>query len=185
MNLSTRNLVDRGLATTLRELLAKWSLSASALQLEITESAVIDEARRATAALEELSSLGIRLAIDDFGTGYSSLTYLKRLPVSEIKIDKSFVANMLNSREDAVIVRSTIELARNLGLETTAEGVEDESVCRQLTAWGCDFAQGFRLGRPVRASEMIVDTARGGFVRGSAFEGGREGLAQAGRTVAP
>ena len=185
VNISTRNLVDRGLAATLRELLAKWDLSASVLQLEITESAVIDEARRATAALEELSSLGIRLAIDDFGTGYASLTYLKRLPVSEIKVDKSFVANMLKSREDAVIVRSTIELARNLGLETTAEGVEDENVCRQLTAWGCDFAQGFWLGRPVRASEMIVETARGRFARASTFAGGREGLAQAARTVAP
>jgi len=165
VNLSTRNLVDRGLAATLRELLGKWGLSASALQLEITESALIDEARRATAALEELSSLGIRLAIDDFGTGYSSLTYLKRLPVSEIKIDKSFVANMLNSREDAVIVRSTIELARNLGLETTAEGVEDESICRQLTAWGCDFAQGFLLGRPVQGADVIREADRGRFLR--------------------
>jgi diguanylate cyclase (GGDEF)-like protein len=180
VNLSTRNLVDRGLAPTLRDLLGKWGLSASALQLEITESAVIDEARRATTALEELSALGIRLAIDDFGTGYSSLTYLKRLPVAEIKIDKSFVANMSNSREDAVIVRSTIELARNLGLETTAEGVEDESVCAQLTAWGCDFAQGFLLGRPVRGPEVIMETARGRFSRDSAAEPGRDAPAQAG-----
>jgi diguanylate cyclase (GGDEF)-like protein len=180
VNLSTRNLVDRSLATTLRELLGKWDLGASALQLEITESAVIDEARRATTALEELSSLGIRLAIDDFGTGYSSLTYLRRLPVSEIKIDKSFVANMLNSRQDAVIVRSTIELARNLGLETTAEGVEDESVCAQLTAWGCDFAQGFLLGRPVRGSDVVTETARGRFVRASGIESGRDEQTRAG-----
>ena len=179
VNLSTRNLVDRGLATTLQGLLGKWRLGASALQLEITESALIDEARRATTALEALSSLGIRLAIDDFGTGYSSLTYLKRLPVSEIKIDRSFVANMLTSREDAVIVRSTIELARNLGLETTAEGVEEESTCRQLTAWGCDFAQGFFLGRPVKGSDVIREADRGRFVRDSAVEAGRENPTQA------
>jgi len=165
VNLSTRNLVDRGLTTMLRELLDKWGLGASALQLEITESALIDEGRRATTALNELSSLGIRLAIDDFGTGYSSLTYLKRLPVSEIKIDKSFVSNMLASREDAVIVRSTIELARDLGLDTTAEGVEQESTCRQLTAWGCHFAQGFFLGRPVSASEVMKRAEGGRFAR--------------------
>ena len=185
VNLSTRSLVDRSLATTLRELLGRWRLSAAALQLEITESAVIDEARRATTALEELSALGIRLAIDDFGTGYSSLTYLKRLPVSEIKIDKSFVANMLHSREDAVIVRSTIELARNLGLETTAEGVEDELICGQLTAWGCDFAQGFLLGRPVAGSEVITQTAGRRFVRAAGLDAGPELLARAGSTVAP
>src|SRR5215211_579564 len=172
VNLSTRNLVDRGLAVTLRELLDKWRLSPSALQLEITESALIDEARRATSALQELSSLGIRLAIDDFGTGYSSLTYLKRLPVSEIKIDRSFVSNMPASREDAVIVRSTIELARNLGLDTTAEGVEDESICRQLTAWGCDYAQGFLLGRPVRGAEVLREADRGRFARDTAVESG-------------
>jgi diguanylate cyclase (GGDEF)-like protein len=160
VNLSTRNLVDRGLPGTVQQLLDKWSLPASALQLEITESALLDEGRRARTALDELSSLGIRLAIDDFGTGYSSLTYLRRLPVSEIKIDKSFVSSMLASREDAVIVRSTIELARNLGLETTAEGVEQESTCRQLTAWGCHFAQGFLLGRPVGAAEVFREADR-------------------------
>jgi EAL domain-containing protein (putative c-di-GMP-specific phosphodiesterase class I) len=80
---------------------------------------------------------------------------LRRLPVSEIKIDKSFVSSMLASMEDAVIVRSTIELARNLGLETTAEGVEQESACRQLMAWGCHFAQGYLLGRPVEADELV------------------------------
>jgi diguanylate cyclase (GGDEF)-like protein len=179
VNLSTRNLVDRGLAVTLRELFDKWSLDASALQLEITESALIDEARRATSALQELSSLGIRLAIDDFGTGYSSLTYLKRLPVSEIKIDKSFVSNMRASREDAVIVRSTIELARNLGLDTTAEGVEEESICRQLTAWGCDFAQGFLLGRPVRGAEVIKQADGRRFSRDTTLVPGEHRAARA------
>jgi diguanylate cyclase (GGDEF)-like protein len=161
VNISARDLVDRRLAVTLRELLEKWGLPAGALQLEITETALMDEGRRVSAALEDLSSLGIRVAIDDFGTGYASLTYLKRLPVSEIKIDRSFVSQMEASREDSVIVRSTIGLARDLGLDTTAEGVEQGVTCRQLTDWGCHCAQGFYLARPVPGPEVIEEADRG------------------------
>jgi diguanylate cyclase (GGDEF)-like protein len=161
VNVSTRCLADRGLAITLRELLERWQVPPSSLLLEITESALIEEATRVNVALEELSLLGVKLSIDDFGTGYSSLTYLKRLPVSEIKIDRSFVSQMTRSRDDSVIVRSTIELARGLGLETTAEGVEEEDACRQLTEWGCQFAQGFFLARPVPGPEVPAEAERG------------------------
>ena len=98
--------------------------------------------------------MGVRIAIDDFGSGYSSLGYLKRLPVSEIKIDRSFVTNMERDENDAVIVRSTIELARNLGLTVVAEGVETATVWERLRALKCDFAQGYYLGRPVPAGEL-------------------------------
>jgi diguanylate cyclase (GGDEF)-like protein len=161
VNISTRSLADRGLAGTVSDILEKWQLPPSTLQLEITESALIDEGKRANVALDELSRLGVQLAIDDFGTGYSSLTYLRRLPVSEIKIDKSFVSQMTTSREDSVIVHSTIELAQGLGLDTTAEGVEHEEVCRQLTEWGCHFAQGFFLARPMPGPDLAVAVDKG------------------------
>ena len=98
--------------------------------------------------------MGVKLAIDDFGTGYSSLANLKRLPVSEIKIDKSFILNMNEDRNDAVIVRSTIDLARSLGLGVVAEGVESESVLDELTRLGCDLAQGYYLSRPVPGVQL-------------------------------
>ena len=99
--------------------------------------------------------MGVTLAIDDFGTGYSSLAYLKRLPVDELKIDRSFVANMASDESDAVIVRSTIELARNLGLVVTAEGVEDGPTWQLLRNLGCQLAQGYFLGKPMTASRLV------------------------------
>ena len=104
--------------------------------------------------LERLSEMGIRLSVDDFGTGYSSLAYLKRLPVNEIKVDRSFVMNMDEDEDDATIVRSTIDLARNLGLDVVAEGVENEKVWDRLRALGCTAAQGYYLSRPVPAAEL-------------------------------
>ena len=100
--------------------------------------------------------MGIRLSIDDFGTGYSSLAYLKGLPVDEIKIDRSFVMGMDSSEDDATIVRSTIDLGRNLGLEVVAEGVETEEVWNRLTELGCDSAQGYFLARPLPADELTA-----------------------------
>ncbi len=137
-----------------RQLLDKWSLPASGLQLEIIESALLDDARRARSALDELSSLGSvwRSTISGRATHRSRICGGSP---SRRSRSKSFVSSMLASMEDAVIVRSTIELARNLGLETTAEGVEQESACRQLMAWGCHFAQGYLLGRPVEADELV------------------------------
>ncbi|MEJ2554217.1 MAG: EAL domain-containing protein, partial [Gammaproteobacteria bacterium] len=102
--------------------------------------------------LTQLSRMGIGLSIDDFGTGYSSLVYLKQLPVNEIKIDKSFVIDMLENNEDMVIVRSTIDLAHNMGRQVVAEGVESEEVLNILVELGCDMAQGYYISRPITAN---------------------------------
>ena len=106
------------------------------------------------AVLWGLRRVGVRLSVDDFGTGYSSLAYLKRLPVDEVKLDKSFVLNMTGDADDAAIVRSTIELAHNLGLQLVAEGVEDQETLELLAALGCDLAQGYHLARPIPADEL-------------------------------
>jgi diguanylate cyclase (GGDEF)-like protein len=153
VNVSTRCLVDHDLPTRITTLLERFDLPSRNLQLEITESRMIADVSRARAVLEDLHATGVTIAIDDFGTGFSSLSQLQQLPVDEIKIDRSFVQTMDTDANDAVLVRSIIELGRSLGLRVTAEGVETESVRRQLTALGCDFAQGFLIGRPVEASE--------------------------------
>jgi diguanylate cyclase (GGDEF)-like protein len=153
VNISTRCLLDHDLPATIRSLLSKHSLPSRLLQLEITESRIVGDVGRARAVLEDLRATGVTIAIDDFGTGFSSLSQLQQLPVDEIKIDRSFVQNMETDASDAVLVRSIIELGRSLGLRVTAEGVETESVKRRLSALGCDFAQGFHIGRPVAAAE--------------------------------
>jgi EAL domain-containing protein (putative c-di-GMP-specific phosphodiesterase class I) len=124
------------------------------VELEITESVIMVEPARALETLTRLSRMGIFLSIDDFGTGYSSLSYLKKLPVNAVKIDKSFVIHMTEDPDDAQIVRSTIELAHNLGLKVIAEGVETREVWDQLLALGCDEAQGYYMSRPLPAQEM-------------------------------
>jgi len=124
------------------------------LEIEITESAAMVDPAGALAILTRLHALGIRLAIDDFGTGYSSLSYLKRLPVDEIKIDKSFVREMPRNGDDAAIARSIIDLGHNLGLGVVAEGVEDDATWGQLATLGCDVAQGYHISRPVPAAEL-------------------------------
>lgn len=111
---------------------------------------------RALKILERLHSMGVRLSIDDFGTGYSSLVYLKRLPVTQIKIDRSFVIDMISDENDAIIVRSTIDLGHNLGCHVVAEGVETLEILERLKALGCDFAQGYYLSRPVPAEELTA-----------------------------
>jgi EAL domain-containing protein (putative c-di-GMP-specific phosphodiesterase class I) len=156
VNLSARSLLDPALLDGVRALLAQTSLAPGALTLEITESAIMADPFRALRALEHLRELGIRLSIDDFGAGYSSLAYLKRLPVEEIKIDKSFVLAMTTEGEDAAIVRSTIELARNLGLETVAEGVESQHAWDDLRRLGCDLIQGYHLTPPLPADALLV-----------------------------
>jgi diguanylate cyclase (GGDEF)-like protein len=154
INLSPRNLSDPELPTDLASLLKKWRLAPSRVELEITETAIVSDPFRAKAVLDRLGAMGVRLSIDDFGTGYSSLEYLKRLPVNEIKIDRSFVTRMLESEDDGIIVRSTIDLARNLGLDVVAEGVEDEETWSKLKALNCDTAQGYLLSRPLPAEEL-------------------------------
>jgi EAL domain-containing protein (putative c-di-GMP-specific phosphodiesterase class I) len=154
VNLSARNLVDVDFPAQVAGLLGRWHVEASLLEFEITESAMLADPTRTKQIIEQLAALGIRLSIDDFGTGYSSLAYLKRLPVSEIKVDRSFVMNMDQDEDDATIVRSTIDLGRNLGLDVVAEGVENEQVWDRLKALGCTTAQGYYLSRPVPAPEL-------------------------------
>jgi diguanylate cyclase (GGDEF)-like protein len=156
VNLSARSLLDVHLPDTVGDLLRRWEVSPSRLELEITESTILADPIRAMHVLSRLSEMGVRLAIDDFGTGYSSLAYLKRLPVDEIKIDKSFVLGMGEDENDAVIVRSTIDLGRNLGLRVVAEGVETHAAWRRLLSLGCDVAQGCYLSHPVPAAEFAA-----------------------------
>jgi diguanylate cyclase (GGDEF)-like protein len=151
VNLSARSFLDTQLAVEIPRLLARWDVGAELLELEITESMLMTDPARAEATLARLSQIGLTLSVDDFGTGYSSLANLKRLPVDVIKIDKSFVMEMAVDASDAAIVRSTIDLAHNLGLKVVAEGVESEDAWRQLETLGCDFAQGYYLSRPLPA----------------------------------
>jgi diguanylate cyclase (GGDEF)-like protein/PAS domain S-box-containing protein len=154
VNLSMRNLLDLEFPEDVRRLLEQWQVDPSLLEFEITESTMLADPVRTKLILEKLSAMGIRLAIDDFGTGYSSLAYLKRLPIDEIKIDRSFVMHMRDDEDDATIVRSTIDLARNLGLEVVAEGVESQETWEQLSSLGCTVAQGYFLSRPVPPDEL-------------------------------
>jgi EAL domain-containing protein (putative c-di-GMP-specific phosphodiesterase class I) len=154
VNLSGRNLLDVEFHNQVGELLERWDVDPSLLGLEITESTMLADPARTKLVLGRLSAMGIRLSIDDFGTGYSSLSYLKRLRVNEIKIDRSFVMNMDRDEDDAAIVRSTIDLGRNLGLEVVAEGVESRETWDRLHALGCTVAQGFYLSRPVPPAEL-------------------------------
>jgi diguanylate cyclase (GGDEF)-like protein len=156
VNLSVRSLLDLQLPESVAALLSEFSVEPTRLVLEITESSIMADPIRAADVVDRLSGLGIGLAIDDFGTGYSSLSYLKRLPVSEIKIDKSFVMSMTSQDNDAVIVRSTVDLGRNLGLRVVAEGVETIEMFDELKRLGCDIAQGYLLSRPLPADDLTA-----------------------------
>ncbi|EJE52754.1 diguanylate cyclase (GGDEF) domain-containing protein [Acidovorax sp. CF316] len=160
VNLSTRDLLDPELHTRLGAILTRHGVQASAFCLEITESAIMDDPLRAEAMLNRLSEQGFKLSIDDFGTGYSSLAYLKRLPVDELKIDKSFVMGMEAGEDDAMIVRSTIDLAHNLGLTVVAEGVENLAILDRLRALSCDEAQGYHISRPLGAEDFLAWQSR-------------------------
>ena len=154
VNLSTRDLMDQELPQKFEALLVRHQVPAEGFCLEITESAIMDDPERTLGTLERLHGLGFRLSIDDFGTGYSSLAYLKRLPVDELKIDKSFVLSMEKDLDDARIVRSTIDLAHGLGLTVVAEGVENAQSWELLRALHCDEAQGFHMSRPLPVDEF-------------------------------
>ncbi|HWP56871.1 MAG TPA: EAL domain-containing protein [Candidatus Acidoferrales bacterium] len=154
VNLSAWNLQSDQLPEQLEGLLKSCAVDPSRMQLEITESAIMIDPTRALANLKRMRAMGLKFAIDDFGTGYSSLAYLKRLPVSEIKIDKSFVSNIPEDEDDVVIVRSTIDLGHNLGLEVVAEGVESHETLRQLAALKCDAAQGFFMSQPLTDTDL-------------------------------
>jgi diguanylate cyclase (GGDEF)-like protein len=154
VNLSTRDLLDQDLPNKFRDILARYRLSPAAFCLEITESAIMDDPVRAQQTLDGLHAMGVDLSIDDFGTGYSSLAYLKRLPVDELKIDKSFVLNMEKDIGDSKIVRSTIDLGHNMGLRVVAEGIESEAAWRLLARMGCDQGQGYFMSRPIAAERL-------------------------------
>ncbi len=155
VNLSAWDLQDPELPGVIRQLLEEHDLTGDRLTLEITESAVMNDPLRAREVMQQLSRMGAALAIDDYGTGFSSLAYLKLLPVDSLKIDRSFVIDMLDDENDAIIVRSTVELAHNLGLKVVAEGVENVEVLDLLRAHGCDAAQGYHLARPMPARRLL------------------------------
>ena len=183
VNVSLRNLLDVSLPDQIAELLERWGVDPSLLELELTENSVMADPARAEAVLARLRALGLKLSIDDFGTGYSSLSYLKRLPVDEIKIDRSFVMNMATDENDAAIVRSTIDLARNLGLQIVAEGVESEAIWRSLAALDCDLVQGYLLTKPVPADVLAAWVTDGDAARASLAARLRPAAPDGGHTV--
>jgi len=155
VNFSARNLHDKHLTFEIASLLARAGLRPDYLVLEITESAVMADPVFGLEILNQFDEMGVTLAIDDFGTGYSSLSYLSKLPMNEIKIDKSFVLNMMRDPQASVIVKSTIELGHNLGLKVVAEGVETLEVWDRLTQWGCDSSQGYYMSRPLPEEKLM------------------------------
>ena len=156
VNVSARCLLDLSLPVEIAGLLGKYAITAHRLVLEITESAIMSDPNRALEVLNRLHALGVRLSIDDFGTGYSSMAYLKNLPVHELKVDRSFVTHMRQQQSERVIVRSTVDLAHNLGLQVVAEGVEDKETWQELDLLGCDAIQGYHLAKPMSASTLTA-----------------------------
>jgi EAL domain-containing protein (putative c-di-GMP-specific phosphodiesterase class I) len=154
INISVFNLHAPNFFTMLETQLKKWNFPAAKLMLEITETAMMADPEHAIKTLGKLRQLGLKLSIDDYGTGFSSLSYVKQLPVDELKIDKSFVMDMTSNENDAIIVRSTIDLAHNLGLKVVAEGVDTQEKQDLLEILDCDFMQGFHLGKPIRAHQI-------------------------------
>jgi len=156
VNLSMHNLRDVKLPGQIAEILDRHGLDKQDLTLEITESAIMHDPEHSLDILTRLDSMGVELSVDDFGTGYSSLSHLKRLPVQQLKIDRSFVSGIIDDKDDAMIVRSTIDLAHNLGLHTVAEGVETESILNELKKMRCDSAQGYLISRPLSPDDFLT-----------------------------
>ncbi len=156
VNISARRLLDLAFPDEVAGLLARWEVPARLLVVEITESTIMADPAHALEILGRLNQMGVQVSIDDFGTGYSSMAYLKTLPVHELKVDRSFVSHMTSNASDAVIVRSTVDLGRNLGLRVVAEGVEDPATWQQLDALGCDAIQGYHVSRPVPPDDLTT-----------------------------
>jgi diguanylate cyclase (GGDEF)-like protein len=154
VNLSARSLHDADLVEEVDRLLRRHGVPAERLTLEVTEGSVMGDPTRAVAVLHQLRDLGVRLSVDDFGTGYSSLSYLQRLPVQEVKIDRSFITGLSTESENVAIVRAIIDLGRHLGLEVVAEGVEDAATWDLLTSMHCDLVQGWHLARAMPTDEL-------------------------------
>jgi diguanylate cyclase (GGDEF)-like protein/PAS domain S-box-containing protein len=163
VNLSARQVAHRDLADQVREVLARTGLEPVNLRLEVTESVLVEESASATATLEALSELGVRLVLDDFGTGYSSLAYLNRFPFDALKIDRSFIDGLGLEQERTAIVEAVIGMARALSLDAIAEGVESEEQLAELRRLGCDFAQGHLFSRPLAPQKLTALLREGGF----------------------
>jgi diguanylate cyclase (GGDEF)-like protein len=161
VNLSARDLQDEYLPYFVLQILKEQDIEAKQLTLEITENSVMQDVNHAVTVLECLRDIGVRISIDDFGTGHSSLAQLRNIPLHELKIDKSFVSDMLEENQNEAIVRATVELAHNMGLEVCAEGVEDEDTLRYLSNVGCEQAQGYYLSKPV-PSDYLIERAFAG-----------------------
>ena len=159
INLSARNLEDPDLPHLVRRELETWHVAPQAQMFELTETAMMRDSEEARRVLQELADLGCRLCIDDFGRGYSSLSYLHRLPVHELKMDKAFVTDLVRKRKSDMIARTIIDLARNFGLRVTAEGVEDAATLERLGEMGCDLAQGHYIGRPQRPDTVWTQSS--------------------------
>ena len=156
INISTNCIHDARLPVKLNEMILGNKLSPNQITLELTENVFIKDPVRSKKILDNVHKMGVGISIDDFGTGYSSLAYLKQLPVNELKIDRSFVMEMLEDENDEVIVRATIDLAHNLDIKVVAEGVESLAAAQKLQELGCDYAQGFYLGRPMEVDDLIT-----------------------------
>lgn len=172
VNISNSSLVDPEFPQTIAHALAEIRVRPEKLELEISEVGIMVEPPRTIAAIMRLSEIGVQIIIDDFGTGYSSMAYLSKLPIARIKVDKSFVRDMVDNNNDAVIVRSIISLGHNLSLSVVAEGVENNATWDQLKSLGCDSAQGYCMSRPIPASQ-IPD-----WVRNSQWDQGVRGAKQ-------
>jgi EAL domain-containing protein (putative c-di-GMP-specific phosphodiesterase class I) len=155
VNLSALQFNHSGLIQMVRDVLDRYSLDPRYLTLEITESTAMHNADASLAILQQLHEMGVRISIDDFGTGYSSLLYLKRLPASELKIDRGFVRDLSQDTEDAAIIAAIVALGRTLNLKIVAEGVETIEQREYLTRLGCSSLQGFLLGRPMPAEQFL------------------------------
>lgn len=156
VNVSALDLATGDFAEDVERILCDANVPSSRLALEVTESALLRSPAEAIAALNRLRELGVRLSVDDYGTGQSTLSYLKHLPVHELKIDKSFVTNLASSESDAIMVRSTINLAHDLGLQVVAEGIEDVETLNTLRKLGCDYAQGYFISKPIGSAELLA-----------------------------
>ncbi len=171
VNLSSKQFQNRELLTLVRNTLEETGLDPAFLELEITESTVMEEPDEAVKLLHDIRSLGVRIAIDDFGTGYSSLAYLKKFPVNTLKIDRSFITDLAKNTDDAAIVESIVSMAQTLNLEVVAEGVETEEQADFLWKTGCQEAQGYYFSKPLKpedaarkiraAKGMVADTGVG------------------------
>ena len=158
VNISARSLLHSAFPAQVRELLYAHGVPPHLLTLELTETAVMTDRDLALTVLQALDSMAVSLSIDDFGTGYSSMSYLKTLPVKELKIDRSFVMGMADDPDSAVIVRSAVDLGHNLGMTVVAEGVQDGMAQRKLADMGCDLVQGYHICRPLPARELELWT---------------------------